>query len=385
MTLQEFRQRYQYDLEKDKLGEGGFAKVFRAYDTKKKRTVALKFYAGNIGERYGLREEMQKVTDCQHTNLIEYYDLQLLTTPDAFDADAKTQVAVIEYANAGDLNDFMKSFPSMENINRVVAGILQGLAYLHEKGIVHRDIKPQNILMHKTANIWTAKIADFGLAKQLNQGLVSSKLLGTMEYMAPEQFDVRKYGKNRQLSTNVDLWSLGGILYEMFLGELPFGGRNDGISQEQVMRNILQKPITKQDLTEVPPPYNQIIAWCLIKNAALRVQTADELLNVLNGTSHFKPDTIDTAASTPKLYNEEDFSTAEKVLLFMGNVAFSPLVSIIIHFVVKKQAPQKSRTALSIAWWSVAAWLAVLLLIVLVLIIMESDLLEQLRVPVSVD
>ena len=369
MTLQEFRQRYQYDIKTDRLGEGGFAKVYKATDTLMKRTVALKFYHGDSKDKYGVIEELKKVTKIRHKNLVRYYDSVLLHAPTVYDPNASMQVAIIEYANAGDLNDFIKTFPSLEEIKQVVGGLLEGLNYLHEHGVIHRDIKPQNILLHKEAGVWITKVADFGLAKKIEQeGHVSSKLLGTVEYMAPEQFNTQKYGINGQLSTNLDLWALGIILFELFTGELPFGGRNDGVSHEQMMFNIMHKnvvPIFEEE--EIIQPYRAMISWCLLKDAKERVQTANELLKLLNGNLDAK--VVESSNSkkhaVAKTKPKDTLKASHKNIIFVGNVLFSPLFGLGIYFLWKNKQPNKAIEVLSLAWWSLAAWLFFILLVVI--------------------
>lgn len=371
MTLKDFRNRYQYNPDQDFLGEGGFSKVYKAMDTQMNREVALKFYHGQGSvEKYGVMEELQKVMSFDHPNLIRYYDATWLDTPDIYDSKSKVQVGIVEYANAGDFNDFMITFPSLKQINKVLLGLFKGLAYLHERGVIHRDIKPSNILMHRTNGEWNAKIADFGLAKKVDNQAASSKLLGTMEYMAPEQFSPKKYGIAGKLGTNVDIWSLGVILYELFTGELPFGSRHDGETHEQVMFAIMQKELGP-NLKDVQEPYQHIIRRCLVKKAPERAQTARELVQLLkkSKSSDYVYDqhmVSETVANTP-------FTQTQRRLLFLGNVIFSPLVSIIGYFVWQRQKQShKAEECLQIAWWSLAAWLLLLLLIVIGMILLPK-------------
>ena len=378
MTIEDFKDRYKYDPEKDLLGSGGFAKVYKAYDAVMKRDVALKFYYGDLSEKYGVLAELKKVIRFNHPNLIRYYDATLLEAPNAYDSRAKVQVGVLEYANAGDFNDFMKTFPSLKQINKVAKGILYGLAHLHENGVVHRDIKPQNLLLSKRNGEWIAKIADFGLAKRIeHQSAASSQLLGTMEYMAPEQFDPRKYGINGKLSTNVDLWSFGVILYEMFTGEPAFGSRTEGISHEQLMLGIMQKDIYT-GLDNIEQPYRFMIERCLEKNAAERVRSAQELIDILEG----KDEVLHTPRSSGKSRGSGKgsnlLSKSQKRWLFLGNLLLSPILGVILYFAWKRKYVRKAGQALGIAWWSLAAWLALLLSVVLGMIAMEANLLNKL-------
>ena len=376
MTLEEFKQRYQYDPETDRLGTGGFAKVYKAYDTLMKRPVALKFYYGDMGEKYGVLAELKKVINFKHPNLVRYYDATLLDIESAYDDRKKVQVGIMEYANGGDLNDFMKTFPNLIELKTVIRGMLEGLAYLHNKGVIHRDIKPQNILLHKDENEgWVTKIADFGLAKKIDQGMVSSKILGTMEYMAPEQFDTKRYGINNQLHTNVDLWAAGIILFEMFTGELPFGSRDEGVSHEQMMFSIMREEV-RSSINEVMPPYKTMIEWCLVKKADERVLTAEELIAVLDGKEEVVQQ-LKQKRELPKDKRYERLTKGQKRMIFAGNVVLSPLLGVILYFVWQKQQPKKANEAFSLAWWSLAAWLMVLILIIGFMMMSEYNLLQK--------
>ncbi len=377
MNLKEFRQRYKYNPETDILGEGGFAKVYKAYDMLMKRTVALKFYRGDFGDKYSVLAEIKRSMSFNHPNLIRYYDAIQIQVPSSYDSSNMLQVGIMEYANSGDLNAFMKTFPSMLDIKRVIGGILKGLGYLHQHGVVHRDIKPQNLLVNKEPDgTWVSKIADFGLAKKLSeQKELSSQLLGTMEYMAPEQFNPEKYGIRGILGTNIDLWGLGVILFETFTGELPFGSRTDGDSHEQVMYNIMRKNLG-EGLEDVMQPYQAIIQWCLVKNANQRAQTAEDLLALLEG----KEEVLKKVKKhTNTLANSEvALSEEQRRLLFIGNIVLSPLLGVFLFFLWKGKYPQKSRQTLNLAWWSLAAWLGLLLVIVIGMIFMETNLSDQL-------
>ncbi|OWY24219.1 hypothetical protein BVG80_06595 [Sphingobacteriales bacterium TSM_CSM] len=360
MTLEEFRQRYRYDVTKDKLGEGGFSKVYKAYDTQMNRDVALKFYYGDISERYGVMEELKKVMTFKHPNLVRYYDAVILDAPTMFDENAKAQIGVMEYVNSGDLNDFMKTYPSMHELGKVVEGILEGLDYLHSKEVVHRDIKPQNILLHKENGQWIPKIADFGLAKRLTTfGDQSSKLLGTMEYMAPEQFDSNKYGINGQIGTNVDIWSLGIILYEMFTGELPFGGRNSGATHEQVMFNIMQKELGPE-LEAIDEPYRSVVKQCLVKKATHRAANARQLIDILHGKAPElpkQPPKVDTLL-------ERELNLLAKCLLFAVSLILTPLTGLLIYSLWLNFPRKRAEQSLKIVKNAFLVWLLLLILAV---------------------
>lgn len=290
----DFRRRFIYDQD-SLLGEGGFAKVYRAYDRQFDETVALKFYTKTNFERYDIIGEMRSSRRFTHKNVIRVHDARIVQFTNSYGVTEDVQVGILEYANAGNLHDFLATTPSEQAFRQVLIGILQGLNYLHtEKKVIHRDLSPDNILMVREGDEWIPKIADFGISKQLqvrnadvkNQK-VSSELVGKMEYMAPEQFDPKKFGIEKQITTNVDLWSFGVILTEIFTDTSPFGDRSTNQSAMQIMRNVVNNPLPPQ-IKEIPEPYQAIIRRCLVKNAKKRVQSSLELIEMLTSLQTVK-------------------------------------------------------------------------------------------------
>ncbi len=283
----QFRERYQFEPSKDLVGTGGFAKVYKAFDTIRKRTVALKFYNGVSSDKYDIISEINRMEDIVHPNLIRYYDATVIQSTNAIGEIEKLQVGIMEFANAGDVGGFFKERRSMKVTRDVIEGILMGLQFMHMQDIAHRDLKPKNILLNKKASGEVmAKIADFGISKRVtgDDADVSSQLLGSVEHMAPEQFAPAVYGINGKLDTNVDLWSLGVIIYEIFAGKLPFGSRTQGITYEQILNNILFQNL-EVDYSLLPKPYDAIVKRCLVKKAGQRVRQAEELLDILRGNN----------------------------------------------------------------------------------------------------
>ena len=308
-----FRERYKFDSSKDLIGKGGFARVYKAYDTVRKRVVALKFYHGSVSEKYDILSEINRVDDIVHPNLVRYYDATVIESTNAIGEVDKLQIGIMEFANAGDIGLFFKEKRSPKVTKNIIRGILKGLQYLHLNDIIHRDLKPKNILLSKEAGEVVAKIADFGISKKIGteDAGTSSQLLGSVEYMSPEQFAPAVYGIDSQLDTNVDLWSFGIILYEIFTKRLPFGSRTKGINYEQILNNILFQDL-EIDYNAVPEPYNIILRRCLEKHADKRARQAEELLDILDGK---KP-----AETIPELTKEPDENEGMKTAV-LGNVS----------------------------------------------------------------
>ncbi|MGB1204601.1 MAG: serine/threonine-protein kinase [Chitinophagales bacterium] len=296
-----FRDRYKFDSSKDFIGKGGFARVYKAKDTIRNRVVALKFYKGMESGKYDIISEINRMDDMAHPNLIRYFDATIIPSVNAIGEKEDIQVGILEYANAGDISIFFKKKRDKATYYTIILGILKGLQYLHDSKIAHRDLKPKNILLSQKRGGYIAKIADFGISKKiggLDDSAVSSQLLGSVEYMSPEQFAPAVYGIDGKLGTNVDLWSLGIIIYEIFAGQLPFGSRTQGITYEQILNNILFQDLEiNYDL--LPKPYDEIVRRCLVKHAGKRCRNANELIDILEGRQ--KRPTIDEGTETSVL------------------------------------------------------------------------------------
>ena len=201
----------------------------------------------------------------------------------------------MEYADAGDFTQLInkKTTISEEELKEIVIGILNGLQYLHtpnamhqKPAIIHRDLKASNILFTTIGGKLIPKICDFGISKEIKgndtdtgTGTGTGVGLGTIEYMAPEQIDYRKFGKDGILQPNTDLWALGCMLYEYFTGKAPFGKRADGDMQIDIQNKILDNEPSYP--ASIPLNYKEIIQKCLVKNAADRVQDATTLKGIL--------------------------------------------------------------------------------------------------------
>jgi serine/threonine protein kinase len=201
---------------------------------------------------------------------------------------------IMEYADEGDLNDFITTFPDMAQISKVIEGILGGLAYLHKEHIIHRDLKPHNILIKREDDQLSPKIIDFGISKMAaNDFTVLSSIIGSHEYMSPEQTG----GDNNKISTRTDLWSFGVILYQIFTGELPFGSRTEGHTSGEIIQRVLDGRI-RGNLDIIPEPYQSMIRSCLKRNLNERVKNADALLKMMQ--AHPTPAPLKLSATDNK-------------------------------------------------------------------------------------
>jgi|SRR5688572_22711619 len=205
------------------LGKGGMGVVYRAFDTKLNRTVAIKFLSDEVAEpaaRRRFQQEAQTASSLNHPHI--------LTVHDAGEIDGR-QYLVTEFVDGGTLRDWSASaHRTWRQIVEIVVGVADGLATAHEAGILHRDIKPENVLVSRAGY---AKLADFGLAKldaptapESTQALTvgptrAGMIVGTAAYMSPEQT------AGRTLDARSDVFSFGILIYELLTSPAPVRGR----------------------------------------------------------------------------------------------------------------------------------------------------------------
>ena len=278
MTYEQFKQRYRYDPTTDMLGEGAFGKVFRAVDTESNSTVAIKVAPVNsANESHSLKHEFETVGRVDpHLHIALYDECYRFSVEWAGLHD----FAVLEYYPMGSLDKIIKNQTLTDNEKQDLAvGILEGLRHLHNtgtQGVVHRDLKPRNVLIQKWRGKYVPKITDFGLSKfsdSISNSVISQSFKGgTLNYASPEQI------KGEQIRRNTDLWSFGVILHEIMTGEVPY--KIDD-SSESTLRQVYER-MNKQSLPEsfknVKEPYASIIKKCLAVNPNQRYRTAEEIL-----------------------------------------------------------------------------------------------------------
>jgi serine/threonine protein kinase/Flp pilus assembly protein TadD len=251
------------------IGRGGMGEIYLAEDTKLHRQVALKFLpkamTADPEARVRFEREAQAAAALNHPNIITIYEI----------GEHEGQVFIaMEYAEGQTLKEIIdagarRAVPlPITQVIAIAAQIASGLAAAHAKYIVHRDIKPQNILADKEGRV---KILDFGLAKLKGVSSLTkeSSTLGTVHYMSPEQ----TMGKD--VDQRTDIWSLGVVLYEMLTGQLPFKGDYE----QAVIYSILnEEPKPSDNLRpDIPAELKAIIDKCLEKETDVRYQHADDL------------------------------------------------------------------------------------------------------------
>jgi serine/threonine protein kinase len=262
------------------LGGGGMAKVFRAWDARLHREVAIKviddrYTMPGIGERF-LREA-RAASGLNHPNICTIFDIG---------EQDNAPYLVMELLEGETLKARIgESAMRPEDILRHAAEVADALAAAHARGVVHRDIKPANIFLVKKLNgMSQAKVLDFGLAKVEQFASEERKLVahlttmgatvGTASYMSPEQ------AKGEDLDARSDLFSLGVVMYEMATGQLPFQGGTSALVFVQLLAERGPEPIRSLNV-EIPADLEAVILKLLEKNPADRYQTATELCEEL--------------------------------------------------------------------------------------------------------
>ena len=266
--------KYEYNPRTDQLGKGGFGTVFKATDTILNRAVALKLVdRNNLPAKYSLVSEISRVIDL---NLVRYYDAFIYTATDSMGQETEVQVGVMEYVNGGDLKQFCGRANTIPDLNELLQGILDGLTYLHSKGIIHRDIKPQNILLQKEHGKLIPKISDFGISKNIgDSGSTVSGLVGSQAYMSPEQLN----NTGGKLSPASDVWAFGILVYELFTGERPFD--TPGVTSDaQIITNIVTCRLPER-INTLPQPYQDVVKACVTKDIHRRIGSAVDVKAML--------------------------------------------------------------------------------------------------------
>ena len=298
------------------LGSGGMGVVYRAVDARLNRPVAIKFLSGELldaAARDRFQREAQTASALNHPHI--------LTVHDVGELDGR-QYLVTELVDGGTLADWAESIHGRRDWRRIVElmiGVGDGLATAHAAGILHRDVKPANVLVSKSGH---AKLADFGLAKAVDAGARSSHTaagvaIGTVAYMSPEQ------AGGGRLDAGSDVFAFGVVLYELLAGRSPFPGRTDF----EILQSILHT--APQPLSdELPEPLREIVEKALEKSPAERYQTMRDLVvdlkRVLRKSSDSRPSVSPAPPPAPRARRAWVVGTAVLVgaALVAGTVAW---------------------------------------------------------------
>lgn len=264
------------------LGKGSFSKVYLGKNIINDENVAIKLIdIPKCNNFVDINKEINILRDLNHENIVQLEESII--------KDNKLYI-VLEYCPLGDLNKFFNKVVIKEQyVKHYARQIVDGLMYLSSKNIMHRDIKPHNILLK---NIYTIKLTDFGFAKYYNNVDMTNTLCGSPIYMAPEIMKLKNY------NYKADIWSLGVVLYELLYATHPFTARN----QFELVKVIENNEVQFLDYPVLTDQCKQFISILLHKNPTKRASFHDIINHAwLNNWNTFN---ILTSSSTYELYNE---------------------------------------------------------------------------------
>lgn len=284
---------------RDLLGEGGMASVHLAYDSVLDRQVAIKTLHSELGREQSFRErfrrEAQSVAKLTHTNIVSVFD----TGEDELDG-ATMPYIVMEYVEGKPLGSVLDAsvaqfgaMPSDQAL-KITADVLAALEISHEMGLVHRDIKPGNVMMTKRNVV---KVMDFGIARAMQSGVTSmtqtGMVVGTPQYLSPEQ------ALGRGVDARSDLYSVGIMLFQLTTGRLPFEADSP---LAIAYAHVQEEPVAPSSINRsLPPAVDAIVARALKKNPNERFPTAeamrDECLRVAQSFQAAAPSIVPGAAT----------------------------------------------------------------------------------------
>jgi len=258
-----------YEIE-EKIGAGGMAIVYKARDTLLNRTVAIKVlreqFVSDEGFIRRFRREAQSAASLSHHNIVSIYDVG---------KDGEADYIVMEYVKGYTLKEIIrKQAPfSPERAIYIVRQIAEALAHAHANNIIHRDIKPQNILVTMDGR---AKVTDFGIARAASSATLThtGDIVGSVHYLSPEQ------AKGAQTNEQSDIYSLGIILFELITGKVPYDGDTPITIALKHIQEEAQVPSTV--LTGISTELDGVIMKALAKSVQDRYKSADEFLNDLD-------------------------------------------------------------------------------------------------------
>jgi serine/threonine-protein kinase len=251
-----------------RLGSGGMADVFLAQDQQLGRNVALKLLHRRFAEDPGFverfRREAQAAAGLQHPNVVGVYDRG--------DFDGTYYIAM-EHLSGRSLKQVIRQEAPVDPIRAIdiTLQILKAARFAHRHGVIHRDLKPHNVIVDETGHV---KVTDFGIARAGASDMTETgSIMGTAQYLSPEQ------AQGHAVSETSDLYSVGVILYELLTGRVPFDAES---AVTIALKHVSEAPTAPTQVNPaIPPVLEEIVMWTLNKNPADRPRNADELIAAL--------------------------------------------------------------------------------------------------------
>lgn len=250
------------------IGSGGMANVYKARCHRLNRLVAIKILKSDLADNTDFRrrfhDESQAVAQLSHANIVSVYDVS--TNPDR-------EYIVMELIDGITLKQYMERRGRMDwrESLHFITQIMRGLSHAHSRGIIHRDIKPQNIMVLRDGSV---KVADFGIACLANQGqTLTQEALGSVHYISPEQ------ARGDRIDARSDIYSAGVVLYEMLTGRLPFEGDS---AVSVAIQHLSSVPLAPRDIDpSIPEPLELICMKAMNSDPNKRYASADAMIEDL--------------------------------------------------------------------------------------------------------
>ena len=250
------------------IGSGGMANVYKARCHRLNRLVAIKILKSDLADNADFRrrfhDESQAVAQLSHANIVSVYDVS--TNPDR-------EYIVMELIDGITLKQYMERRGRMDwrESLHFITQIMRGLSHAHSRGIIHRDIKPQNIMVLRDGSV---KVADFGIACLANQGqTLTQEALGSVHYISPEQ------ARGDRIDARSDIYSAGVVLYEMLTGRLPFEGDS---AVSVAIQHLSSVPLAPRDIDpSIPEPLELICMKAMNSDPNTRYASADAMIEDL--------------------------------------------------------------------------------------------------------
>ena len=247
------------------IGSGGMANVYKARCHRLNRLVAIKILKSDLAENADFRrrfhDESQAVAQLSHANIVSVYDVS---------TNSDTEYIVMELIDGITLKQYMERRGRMDwrESLHFITQIMRGLSHAHSRGIIHRDIKPQNIMVLRDGSV---KVADFGIACLANAGqTLTQEALGSVHYISPEQ------ARGDRIDARSDIYSAGVVLYEMLTGRLPFEGDS---AVSVAIQHLSSVPLAPRDIDpSIPEPLELICMKAMNSDPDRRYPTADAML-----------------------------------------------------------------------------------------------------------
>ncbi len=290
---------YRIDAE---IAHSSICTIYRAYEENLGRPVLIKKLHPQMAREEDIRKrferEAQVCARVKHENIVDIY---------SYRADADATFLVMEFVEGESLGDLLKRQGRIEwqVALTMLAGVLKGLAHAHSKGVFHRDIKPDNLLVSQDGRI---KITDFGLSTIADSAsmTVQDAVVGTPAYLPPEQVSGGKFDHRG------DLFSVGVTFYEVLTGSAPFSGQTFSETLKKILTYSPPSPSTF--IPEIPQEFDQILAHLLEKQPSKRAGSADGVFEEVKKLAHMKGVELDHATVMDSLHSVENGSASKSVI-----------------------------------------------------------------------